>query len=148
NGTERSDPANTSLDGFSVIDSIKRVAELFCPGTVSCADIVALAARDAVEITGGPAVQIPTGRRDGRISAASNVRQNIVDTSFTLDKMIQIFSAKGLSVDDLVALSGKWVRTYVEVPQRLQSESASKYVDVRHSKGGTRAETRDFPDRA
>ncbi|KAK2998261.1 hypothetical protein RJ639_024247 [Escallonia herrerae] len=106
NGTERSDPANASLDGFSVIDSIKRVAELFCPGTVSCADIVALAARDAVEITGGPAVQIPTGRRDGRISAASNVRQNTVDTSFTLEKMIQIFSAKGLSVDDLVALSG------------------------------------------
>ncbi|KAK3032014.1 hypothetical protein RJ639_036388 [Escallonia herrerae] len=96
NGTKRSDPANTSLDGFSVIDSIKSVAELFCPGTVSCADIVALAARDAVEITGGPAVQIPTGRRDGRISAASNARQNLVDTSFTLDKMIQIFSAKGL----------------------------------------------------
>lgn len=106
NGTERSDPANQSLGGFSVIDSAKRLLEIFCPGTVSCADIVALAARDAVEITGGPVVQIPTGRRDGKVSSASNVRPNIVDTSFTMDEMIKLFSSKGLSLDDLVTLSG------------------------------------------
>ncbi|XP_021275947.1 peroxidase 46-like isoform X2 [Herrania umbratica] len=106
NETERSDPANTSLGGFSVIDSAKRVLEIFCPGTVSCADIVALAARDAVAIAGGPAFQIPTGRRDGRISNAANVRPNIVDTSFTMDEMTKLFSSKGLSLDDLVTLSG------------------------------------------
>ncbi|XP_048134023.1 uncharacterized protein LOC115750992 [Rhodamnia argentea] len=106
NGTEQSDPANTSLGGFSVIDSAKRVLELFCPGTVSCADIIALAARDAVELTGGPAVQIPTGRKDGRVSAASNVRPNTVDTTFTIDEMIRLFSSKGLSLIDLVTLSG------------------------------------------
>lgn len=146
NGTERSDPANQSLGGFSVIDSAKRLLEIFCPGTVSCADIVALAARDAVEIvrpptphylgvslnhfiiiflyrsfanlmlirmtgkqTGGPVVQIPTGRRDGKVSSASNVRLNIVDTSFTMDEMIKLFSSKGLSLDDLVTLSGKYI---------------------------------------
>ncbi|KAJ7966311.1 Peroxidase [Quillaja saponaria] len=106
NKTERSDPANTSLGGFSVIDSAKRVLEIFCPGIVSCADIVGLAARDAVEIVGGPVIQIPTGRRDGMISAASNVRPNIVDTSFTMNEMIKLFSSKGLSIDDLVVLSG------------------------------------------
>lgn len=56
--------------------------------------------------SGGPVVQIPTGRRDGKVSAASNVRPNIVDTSFTMDEMIKLFSSKGLSLDDLVTLSG------------------------------------------
>ncbi|KAF8392972.1 hypothetical protein HHK36_021213 [Tetracentron sinense] len=106
NGTERSDPANTSLGGFSVVDSAKRLLEVFCPGTVSCADILVLAARDAVEITGGPSMQVPTGRRDGMVSSVSNVRPNMVDTSFSLDEMMKLFSSKGLSLDDLVALSG------------------------------------------
>jgi len=37
---------------------------------------------------------------------AANVRPNIIDTDFTVDKMINIFSSKGLSVHDLVVLSG------------------------------------------
>lgn len=56
--------------------------------------------------TGGPSVQIPTGRRDGRFSSISNVRSNIIDTSFTMDQMIKIFASKGLSLNDLVTLSG------------------------------------------
>ncbi|KAI4381003.1 hypothetical protein MLD38_007122 [Melastoma candidum] len=106
NGTEGSDPANLSLGGFSVIDSVKRVLEIFCPGIVSCADIIAIAARDAVEMTGGPQVRIATGRRDGRFSAASNVRSNMADTTFSIDAMTKLFSSKGLSVNDLVTLSG------------------------------------------
>lgn len=49
NGTERSDPGNASLGGFDVIESAKNVLEIFCPGIVSCADVLVLAARDAVE---------------------------------------------------------------------------------------------------
>lgn len=61
---------------------------------------------EGLEQAGGPAIQIPTGRRDGMVSAASNVRPNIVDTSFSVDEMIKLFSSKGLSLDDLVTLSG------------------------------------------
>ncbi|CAH2061168.1 unnamed protein product [Thlaspi arvense] len=106
NGTERSDPGNASLGGFNVIESAKNVLEIVCPGIVSCADILVLAARDAVEALGGPVVAIPTGRRDGTVSVAENVRPNIIDTDFTVDKMINVFSSKGLSVQDLVVLSG------------------------------------------
>ncbi|XP_040870760.1 peroxidase 46 isoform X1 [Glycine max] len=76
NNTEQSDPGNRSVGGFSVIDSAKRILEKFCPRTVSCADIIALAAGDAVEIAGEPRTMIPTGRRDGMVSVASNVRPN------------------------------------------------------------------------
>lgn len=55
---------------------------------------------------GGPSVAIPTGRKDGRVSLGKNVRPNIIDTSFTMDEMVKIFAAKGLSLDDLVTLSG------------------------------------------
>lgn len=58
------------------------------------------------EQAGGPMLQIPTGRRDGRASVASVVRFNIIDTSFTMDEMMKLFSSKGLSLDDLVILSG------------------------------------------
>ncbi|KAG0482167.1 hypothetical protein HPP92_010251 [Vanilla planifolia] len=106
NGTERSDPANLSLGGFEAVDAAKKLVDLFCPGIVSCADVLVLAARDAVAIAGGPSVEVPLGRRDGRVSLASNVRPNMVDTSFSLDEMAHLFSAKGLSMEDLIALSG------------------------------------------
>ncbi|XP_058067818.1 peroxidase 18-like [Magnolia sinica] len=105
-GTERSDPANTSLGGLGVVGSIKKLIDVFCPDTVSCADVLVLVARDAVEMAGGPAVEVPMGRRDGRVSLVSNVRSNMVDTSFTIDEMIRLFASKGLSLEDLVALSG------------------------------------------
>ncbi|GKU85577.1 hypothetical protein SLEP1_g232 [Rubroshorea leprosula] len=57
---------NLSLSGFDVIDYIKTQIELLCPNTVSCADILALAARDSVSfLYNWPLWDVPTGRREG-----------------------------------------------------------------------------------
>lgn len=91
------------MRGLEIIDQAKARLEAACPKTVSCADILAFAARDSTNIVGGFSYVIPSGRRDGRVSNIDEV--DLPTPSFNLDALKKAFVAKGLSVKDLVALS-------------------------------------------
>ncbi|XP_006357991.1 peroxidase 3-like [Solanum tuberosum] len=106
NQTEKVAVPNQTLRGFSFIDGVKKALEAECPGVVSCADIVALVARDSVVVTGGPYWKVPTGRRDGRISNASEALANIPPPTSSVSSLQTSFASKGLDLKDLVLLSG------------------------------------------
>ncbi|KAK3218976.1 hypothetical protein Dsin_012946 [Dipteronia sinensis] len=106
-GEKTAGPNNNSVRGYEVIDKIKSKVEQVCPGVVSCADIVAIAARDSTVILGGPNWGVKLGRRDSKTASFSAANSGILPPpTSTLNNLINRFKAKGLSVKDMVALSG------------------------------------------
>ncbi|XP_054798468.1 peroxidase P7-like [Prosopis cineraria] len=99
-------PNKNSARGFEVIDAIKSEVEKACPGVVSCADILAAAARDSVHLLGGPYWDVKLGRRDARTASLSAANNGIPAPTSNLNQLISRFSSLGLSTKDLVALSG------------------------------------------
>ncbi|XP_058781909.1 peroxidase P7-like [Vicia villosa] len=97
---------NNSARGFNVIDDIKANVEKACPRTVSCADILALAARDSVVTLGGPSWEVGLGRRDSITASRADANKSIPAPSLNLDQLKSNFANQGLSEKNLVALSG------------------------------------------
>ncbi|XP_052178405.1 peroxidase P7-like [Diospyros lotus] len=105
-GEKNANPNRNSARGFEVIDTIKTRVEAACNNTVSCADILALAARDGVVLLGGATWTVPLGRRDARTASQSAANTQIPSPFASLSTLISMFSAKGLSARDMTALSG------------------------------------------
>jgi peroxidase len=108
NDTEKTGPPNqNSLRGFEVIDAAKKAVEDACPGVVSCADILAFAARDASKILSNGKIdyEVPAGRYDGRESFADETDQ-LPGPGSTVQQLKDSFAAQGLSLTDMVTLSG------------------------------------------
>ncbi|KAJ9537202.1 hypothetical protein OSB04_029935 [Centaurea solstitialis] len=105
NTAEKDSPANLSLRGYEIIDDAKKQLENQCPGVVSCADIVAMAARDAIFFAGGPVYDIPKGRKDGTRSKIEDTR-NLPPPTFNTSELIKMFGQHGFTTQEMVALSG------------------------------------------
>ncbi|XP_020221453.1 peroxidase 10 [Cajanus cajan] len=105
-GEKTAVPNRNSIRGFEVIDVIKYKIERECPSTVSCADILALVAREAVNLSIGPYWQPALlGRRDGT-TASFNEASELPSPFDTLQNNTNKFISKGLDIKDLVVLSG------------------------------------------
>jgi peroxidase len=101
---EKDSDNNFSLTNFDTVDAIKAQLEADCPGVVSCADLLALAARDAVFLVGGPFVPVKTGRRDGFVSFANET--GALPGLTSIDVLIQVFKNVGLNLVDMITLQG------------------------------------------
>ncbi|XP_058097320.1 peroxidase 43-like [Magnolia sinica] len=95
---------HAGVRGFDVIERAKAQLEDACQGVVSCADIVALAARESIALSNGPSYEVPTGRRDGRNSNISDA-DNMPEIEDTVQQLRDKFMEKGLSGKDLVLLT-------------------------------------------
>nr|AAR31106.1 peroxidase precursor [Quercus suber] len=106
-GEKTAGPNKGSIRGFEFVDEIKSKVEKECPGVVSCADILAIAARDSVKILGGPKWDVKLGRRDSKTASLKAANSGVIPPpTSTLSNLINRFKAKGLSTKDMVALSG------------------------------------------
>ncbi|XP_049404425.1 cationic peroxidase 1-like [Solanum stenotomum] len=105
-GEKTANPNSGSIRGFDVIDTIKTQVESSCAGIVSCADILAVAARDSVVKLGGPSWTVLLGRRDSTTASLSTANSDIPAPTLNLSSLISSFSNKGFNSREMVALSG------------------------------------------
>ncbi|KAF7836429.1 Peroxidase 17 [Senna tora] len=95
-----------SLRSYEVIDEVKEALEEACPGVVSCADIIIMAARDAVALTGGPDWEVKLGRLDSLTANQEDSNNIMPSPRSNASYLIDLFQNYSLTTKDLVALSG------------------------------------------
>ncbi|XP_060669698.1 lignin-forming anionic peroxidase-like, partial [Ziziphus jujuba] len=99
-------PNRNSARGHQVIDAAKLEVEKICPGVISCADILSVAARDASVAVGGPSWTVKLGRRDSTTANPDKANSDLPSFRDGVNRLISRFADKGLSARDMVALSG------------------------------------------
>ncbi|XP_062231853.1 cationic peroxidase SPC4-like [Phragmites australis] len=92
---------------FKAINDIRDRLDKACGRVVSCADIVALSARDSVQLAGGPEYMAPLGRRDSLSPASQQaVFAGLPPPTSNVTDLLAVLSKINLDATDLVALSG------------------------------------------
>ncbi|XP_042493443.1 peroxidase 51-like [Macadamia integrifolia] len=136
NTAEKDNPINLSLagDGFDTVIKAKAAVDKTsgCTNMVSCADILAMAARDVVALAGGPSYAVELGRLDGLSSTSASVNGKLPLSTFNLDQLNSLFSSHGLSQQDMIALSAAHTVGFSHCNQfanRIYNYSAKVQVD-------------------
>ncbi|XP_027357462.1 peroxidase 12-like [Abrus precatorius] len=104
---EKEHPANLGLreEAIQTIENLRALIRKQCPRVVTCADILVIAAREAVRQLGGPDFEVPLGRKDSfnfNVTAPDNLPAPFLRT----DELLEIFGGRNFDATDVVALSG------------------------------------------
>lgn len=109
NTAEKDHSDNLSLagDGFDTVIKAKAAVDAVssCKNKVSCADILAIATRDVIALSGGPSYTVELGRLDGLVSQSSDVNGKLPKPGFNLNQLNSLFAGNGLTQTDMIALS-------------------------------------------
>ncbi|KAK9134415.1 hypothetical protein Syun_013745 [Stephania yunnanensis] len=106
---EKNAPPNLTLrpEAFATIEALRRRVHQVCGQVVSCTDIVALAARESVFLSGGSNYRVPLGRRDGtNFATIDQVLNDLPFPQANVSSLIPFFLSRNLSITDMVTLSG------------------------------------------
>lgn len=113
---------NFGIRKREIISDIKAILEEECPGQVSCADIIVLAAKVSVSLSGGPHIQIPLGRKDSRTSSFKEADAKLPSPTISVDQFISIFKSKGMSIEESVSILGNACLPYINKLNSLHLE--------------------------
>ncbi|KAG6511921.1 peroxidase 21-like [Zingiber officinale] len=104
--SEQSKDRSFGMRNFKYVTTIKEALERECPATVSCADIIALSAREGVVMLGGPYIPMKTGRRDSKQSHADVIDKFIPNHNDSMALVLSRFKSLGIDAERTVALLG------------------------------------------
>ncbi|ESQ48225.1 hypothetical protein EUTSA_v10021081mg [Eutrema salsugineum] len=105
--TEIYSAKNFGIRKRELIGSIKTSLEAECPNQVSCSDIIILAAREAVALTGGPLISVPLGRKDSLSTPSKHVADSELPPSTAdVDTILSLFAGMAMTVEESVAIMG------------------------------------------
>ncbi|KAJ7967728.1 Peroxidase [Quillaja saponaria] len=104
--SEMVSPRNFGIRKRETIGHIKSILEDECPGQVSCADIIILAAKESVFFTGGPQIEIPLGRKDSTTCSFLEADAKLPAPSITVDELFATFISTGMNIEESVAIMG------------------------------------------
>ncbi|KAH7425474.1 hypothetical protein KP509_11G056200 [Ceratopteris richardii] len=104
--SELESPSNLGVRRLDIIDTLKARVEAACPQTVSCADIIAMASRDAVSLSGGPDIPLLFGRFDGFEASAAAATASLPPATISVSDTLSLFGRMGMSAPESVAILG------------------------------------------
>lgn len=104
--SEQASERSFGMRNFKYVKTIKAALESECPGKVSCADVVALSARDGIVMLGGPRIEMKTGRKDAKESYAAVLEGFIPNHNDSISSVLSKFQSIGIDAEGTVALLG------------------------------------------